>query len=279
MIAEVTPSQTALFSAAARAAHAIVDQPPHLLHDEAAAQLCKLAAPSPLDFQLAHPGAGVLAAARLSACARSRYAEASLSETRIEQVVVIGAGLDTSALRLPSAHEARVWVIDRPGVLAWRTQLFNGAGLLDATRHIAADLTEGFDVGILAKAGVDLERPVLVTWLGVSMYLRPADCRAFLADLSELAAGSRLIFDYHLTPELRDERGTEYAQAVAAMAGRQGEPWQCSSTPEEMGTRLADCSWQLLEDVDESSIAPEGFFANQEYLRPMELVRLVQAMR
>ena len=279
MIEEITPSQTALFSAAARAAHPIVDQQPHLLRDEPAAQLCKLVTPSPLDFQLAQPEVGVLAAARLSACARSRYADASLSETRVDQVVVIGAGLDTTAFRLPSALDAKVWLIDRPGVLAWRTQLFDRAGLPDTTRHIAADLAEGFDVRLLGRAGVDLHRPVLVVWLGVSMYLHPADCRTFLGDLSELAAGSKLIFDYHLAPEFRDQPGAEYAKAVAAMVGHQGEPWQCSSTPEEMGKWLAEHDWQLQEDVDESSSVPEGFFANQEHLQPMKLVRLVQVMR
>jgi methyltransferase (TIGR00027 family) len=279
MTEKITPSQTALFSAAARAAHPIVDQRPHLLHDEPAAHLCRSTIPSPLDFQLAQPEVGILSAARLSACTRSRYADACLADSDIDQVLVFGAGLDTTSFRLPPAREATVWLIDRPGVLAWRTRLFADAGLPDATHHVAADLTEGFDVGTLATAGVDLHRPALVIWLGVSMYLRPAECRAFFADIAGLATGSRLVFDYHLAPEARDTSGEGYAQAVAAMAGHQGEPWQSSSTPEEMDAWLAEEGWRLHEDVDEASRVPDGFFDAQDHLRPMTLVRLVRAMR
>lgn len=279
MKARETPSQTALFSAAARAAHPLVDDEPHLLADEVAQRLCRATSPSPLDYQLAQPEAAVLAAARLSACTRSRYAEAVVSEAGTEQVVVIGAGLDTLANRLPPGARASVWLVDRPGVLAWRARLFAEAGLVDAAHGVAADLAQGFDLADLAATGVDLRRPVTVVWLGVSMYLTPQECRRFIATLAGLADGSSLVFDHHLPADLRDDAGKEYTQAVAAMAGHVGEPWQCSPAPGTVRTWLTEHGWQVEADVDEAAATPEGFFDRQQHLSPMRLVRLVHATR
>lgn len=61
------PSMTALMSAAARAAHLLVDDAPHLWDDPVALALCRALRPSPLDYQLARPAAAVLASARPSA--------------------------------------------------------------------------------------------------------------------------------------------------------------------------------------------------------------------
>ncbi|AUH68335.1 MULTISPECIES: class I SAM-dependent methyltransferase [Gordonia] len=271
-------SRTALFSAAARAAHALVDSPPHLLVDDAAQELCRLTSPSPLDFQLAQPEAPILAAARLTACARSRYAETVLAETGNDQVVVVGAGLDATALRLPTGRH-RVWVVDRPGVLQWRTRLFAQADLADTATSVAADLADGLRVGDLDNAGVDLTRPVTVLWLGVSMYLAPDECRRFLGDVSALADGSALVFDYHLSRELRDDAGRDYARAVAAMAGASGEPWQCAASPDSVAQWLTEHGWRVEADIDEADATDDGFFDRQQYLSPMRLVRLVHAVR
>lgn len=277
MTAHIEPSQTALFAAAARAAHAHVDAEPHILIDEVAERLCRAQGHSPLDYQLAHPEAAVLAAARLSACARSRYAEAVLSKMGADQIVVVGAGLDTIGHRRPQPRPDQVWLVDRAGVLAWRAQLFDEAGLADEARYVSADLEDGFDLRGLEAAGLELSRPVSVVWLGVSMYLTPDLCRRFFAELADLAEGSSLVFDYHVAPELRDDAGREFADAVAAVAGRGGEPWRCSASSELVTGWLADNGWRVEDEIDEAMVTSAGFFDQQEFLSPMRLVRLVHA--
>lgn len=277
MTENATPSQTALFAAAARAAHPLVDQTPHLLHDEDAASLCRTMDTSPLDYQISYPDSPVLAAARLSACIRSRFTEDLLHENDIDQVIVIGAGLDTIDSRLPANSRRKVWMSDRATVLQWRSDLFSSAGLTDSSRHLPMDLTDGITVDQFREAGIDIQRPVSIIWLGVSMYLHPEQCRAFFASLSDLAPGSRLIFDYHLAPEMRDSAGAEYATAVAKMAGGSGEPWLCSSSPDTIRGWLHATAWSVVDDLNEADIAPVGFFEHQDHLRAMSLVRLVHA--
>ncbi|RQN09346.1 hypothetical protein EHW97_03635 [Aeromicrobium camelliae] len=172
MTDDFLPSPTALFSAAARAAHPLVDDEPHLLHDEIAQRLCEKLSPSPLDYQLAQPGAPILAAARFSAAVRSLYADQFVAASGIDQIVVVGAGLDTIASRLPAPHDERVWLVGRPGVLAWRSHLLASAGLDDPAELVGADLTHGLDPQLLEASGVDLQRPIAFLWLGVSIICR-----------------------------------------------------------------------------------------------------------
>src|SRR5690606_40152082 len=77
--------------------------------------------------------------------------------------------------------------------------------------------------------------------------------RDWSSDVCSSDLGSSLVFDYHLPPELRDEAGADYACAVAAMAGREGEPWQCSAAPETVEAWLSELGWRIHEDIDERS--------------------------
>ena len=279
MTDDFTPSMTALLSAAARAAHPIVDDAPHLLDDAVARTLCETLHPSPLDYQLAHPEVPVLASARLSSCVRSTYTDDRLRASDLDQYVMLGAGLDTSAHRLPDDGTVRTWLLDRPGVLAWRAHLFAQAGLPDAGTPVPCDLGSPRLVADLAGAGLELSRPAFVTGLGVSMYLDEAAVRRTLAALAPLAPGSQLVLDHILPPELRDEQGAAHATAIAVFAGGAGEPWLCTPTPDALSSWLDEAGWDVVQQVDEADATGPHFWPRTDALRPVRLTRLVHAVR
>ncbi|WP_245670810.1 class I SAM-dependent methyltransferase [Nocardia flavorosea] len=272
----VTPSPSALMSAAARAAHAIVDSPPHLILDEIAERLCATAGePSPLGFHRSHPGEAVLAAARLSAAARSAYAERLLHASGIGQYVVLGAGLDTSAWRV--SRSCKIWHVDLPGVLAWRSSLSNQAGIQERGVSVPVDLSSGDPVPELVRAGLRPDVPTFVSWLGVSMYLDAEAVRRTFASLSALAAGSELVFDHIVPASDRDDAGHDYARAVAAAVGARGEPWHCTPAVGQVAEWLDTAGWSPLESIGESDSVAAGFWDRTDWLRPMELVRFTHA--
>ena len=263
-------------SAAARAAHAVVDPPPHLIVDDTARLLCEAAgSPSPLDFHLAHPSEPVLAAARVSAAARSAYAEQLLRASGIRQYVVLGAGLDTSAWRVPPS--CTVWHVDLPGVLAWRGTLLDGAGTSDLGVPVPVDLAVDDPVSVLAHAGLRVDEPVFVSWLGVSMYLDADAVRRTFTSLGALAPGSELMFDHIVPAAHRDQAGSDYAEAVAAAVGAQGEPWRCTPTAVELDVWLDAAGWSTAQSTGEADSTPPGFWDRTDALRPMELVRFTHA--
>lgn len=263
-------------SVAARAAHAIVDCPPHLIVDDTARLICAAAgSPSPLDFHLAHPGEPVLAAARVSAAARSAYTERRLCSSGIRQYVVLGAGLDTSTWRMPTASAA--WHVDLPGVLAWRASLLERADVPDRGVSVPADLSADDPVVELVRAGVRISEPVFVSWLGVSMYLDAGAVQRTFMSLGALAPGSELVFDHIVPGTERDEAGSHYVRAVAAAVGAQGEPWRCTPTSTDLSTWLEGAGWSTVDSIAEADSVPAGFGDRSDALRPMELVRFTHA--
>ncbi|WP_430333695.1 class I SAM-dependent methyltransferase [Rhodococcus sp. ACT016] len=263
-------------SAAARAAHAIVDSPPHLIVDETARRVCAAAgSPSPLDFHLAHPAEPVLAAARVSAATRSAYTGRALHTSGIRQYVVLGTGLDTSALHAPDGCD--VWHADLPGVLSWRAALLETAGVPERGVPVPADLAVSDPVPELVRAGLRPDESVFVSWLGVSMYLDAEAVRRTFASLGALAPGSELVFDHIVPPADRDDAGAEYARAVGAAVGAQGEPWRCTPALAELGSWLEGAGWSVVQSIAEPDSVPAGFWDRSDALRPMKLVQFTHA--
>jgi methyltransferase (TIGR00027 family) len=269
------PSATALLSSAARAAHSLVDSPPHLLVDADARAVCELFEPSPLGFQLAFSGEPVLAAARASAVIRSAFARQIMQGGSLGQWVLLGAGLDTSLHRGASA---KLWLVDRPEVLAWRAELFAEAGLADSGVLVGVNLDREDLVTQLVAAGLNTDYPTLVIGLGLSMYLTPAENWRLLTGLGRLPVGSELIFDVLTPDDLADEPGRTYARAVALRAGN-AEPWLSRLRPEAVVAGLAEAGWKMVVDTPEAAVPPSQFWTANPQLQAMRLVQLVHAKR
>jgi len=135
--------------------------------------------------------------------ARARFAEERLAEAMREgtaQYVIIGAGLDTFALRRPDLRERlHVIEIDHPATQAFKRARIRDAGLEEPPNlHFApADLERENLAEVLSRTPYDRTRPAFFSWLGVTMYLTDEAIRATLRSLrSVAAAGSQLAFDY-----------------------------------------------------------------------------------
>src|SRR5262249_16544110 len=115
------PSRTALLIARQRAAHQVLDHG-SILCDPFAMKILREDEKDVLQFPNEHPLASI---GRLSTAARSRIAEDALSgavERGIRQIVILGAGLDTFALRSPHGAQIRIYEVDHPATQAWKRQ-------------------------------------------------------------------------------------------------------------------------------------------------------------
>lgn len=115
------------------------------------------------------------------------------------QVVILGAGLDGRAWRMPELGEATVYEVDHPdSQRAKRSRAAVLTPLARAVRFVPVDFARDRLDEALAVAGHDLSLPTTWIWEGVVMYLTPADVEATLAAVSRRSAqGSRLIIAYH----------------------------------------------------------------------------------
>jgi methyltransferase (TIGR00027 family) len=119
------------------------------------------------------------------------------SDPQTAQAVVLGAGLDTRAYRLPWPAGARVIEIDHPNVLEFKASVMAGLSAEPAGEliSVATDLSRPWREPLLA-AGFDPHEPT--TWVleGLLPYLDAAAQLAVLEEVAELSAsGSRVVIE------------------------------------------------------------------------------------
>lgn len=219
MISAGGASSTSFTAAAARAAHLVVDSAPWIFTDPLAAPLLGDRAEELLAYHRSHPTHSILATARAQVAVRSRYAEDLLAAAvarGADQYVILGAGLDTFAVRSElAAARVHVFEVDHPSTQEWKRRALSSLSAVAGGRvtWVPADLEEDPVVDRLLHAGFDPSRPAVVSWLGVTVYLSSASLARTVAALGGLAAGSELVADYMLPAELRDAGADAYVEA------------------------------------------------------------------
>ncbi|MFT4570288.1 MAG: methyltransferase (TIGR00027 family) [Hyphomicrobiaceae bacterium] len=180
----------------------------------------------------------------------------------IEQVVVLGAGLDTRAWRMNELAHARVFEIDHPDTQAWKRSHVNN--WRPAARQVSF-VSVDFERDELGRALYDVAHdpnlPTLWIWEGVTMYLERAAIDATLTQIAERsAANSRLLVTY-TRPNLLG--ATAMANGVVAAAFRLlGEPLRGLFEPEELADRLAKFGFEVVADTDSAQWAGEASSAS-----------------
>ena len=115
------------------------------------------------------------------------------------QVVMLGAGFDTRAWRLPGLTGTTVFEVDHPATQAAKRPRAEALpSPHSALRWVPVDFTRDSLSVRLAEAGHRAEQPTAWVWEGVVMYLEDEALRQSLeAVRARSAEGSRLILHYH----------------------------------------------------------------------------------
>lgn len=202
---------------------------------------------------------------------RSRYTEDALSTAiarGVKQYVLIGAGFDSYALRMPSqASGLKVIEVDHPATQALKLERIRECGVTvpDGVQFVAADLSsEGLD-DALARSGFDHTTEAFFSWLGVTMYLSREANMATLAKIAACsAAGSQLVFSY-LDQKLFEPDGTSEAALFDDLEQRVksvGEPFVSGFYPASLRADLDALGLKLQEDLNEFELVkrydPDG---------------------
>ncbi|HEY4122791.1 MAG TPA: class I SAM-dependent methyltransferase [Byssovorax sp.] len=256
-----------------RALHLEVDASPHVFVDGVG---LRLAAPDAAwrDRPDMHPEWTKLF--RASILARARFVDDLVEEEAargVDQLVLLGAGLDTFAQRRPElGSRLHVFEIDQPGPQAWKRQRLVelGLGVPAWLRLVPVDFEAGASWrGALAAAGFDAARPAVVASAGVSMYLSRDANAATLRDVATLAHGSTFAMSFTLplelaAPELRP--GLERAQAGARASGT---PFLSFFSPDEIVALAREAGFRDARHVSSADLAARYFDGRTDGLRTL----------
>jgi methyltransferase (TIGR00027 family) len=166
------------------------------------------------------------------------------------QLVVLGAGLDGRAWRLPSLREVTVFEVDHPATQAGKQRRVAGRTPLAAdVRFVAIDFERDALAERLAASGHASDRPTAWIWEGVTPYLYPAAIEATLIDVAaRSAARSRLLVSYAV-PELVPWDLPGLPALTEAGFAALGEPLRGAMATEAFAVRLATHGFSVLEDT------------------------------
>jgi len=183
--------------------------------------------------------------ARTSAIARTRLIDDALLgafEEGIRQVVILGAGFDCRAYRLPQLHAATVFEVDHPSTLASKL-----AGLREAlpkfpknVRFVEVDFNRQRLPDVLAQAGFQFLRPAVFLWEGVTNYLEPASVDSVIRYVAGCYPDTRLIFTYVHSGILDGSVSFEGAADLLRNVARLGEPWTFGLSPPQAAEFLQE---------------------------------------
>lgn len=271
------PSTTAMGTALMRAAHTRLDDP--VLIDDPWGDRLILAAErealrartgaGDVDGALrAHPSYGTV-------ILRARYAEDLLAEAvrrGVRQYVIIGAGMDSFALRRPPfAHDVEIFELDHPSTQEFKTARLAlcAIPLPEGLHLVAADLREtGLD-DALASSSFQPDRLAFFSWLGVTSYLtREANLETLAAISSYALPGSELVFSY-LNQRLLDSASThDSMQQARAQVASLGEPWVSGFHPHELQSDLSGAGLEVVENLGPEELAARYCTGRSDGLSP-----------
>jgi len=167
------------------------------------------------------------------------------------QLVILGAGYDCRALRLPELADVRVLEVDHPATQARKRSVLDQLGARSHADYVTWDFEARAmeDLpDILDEAGLDLGKPTFTIWEGVTMYLtEPAIDASLRAIRAWSAQGSRLALTYFAKGRI--EKPTLLTRAMAAVVATFGEPWKFGWTPTELPGYLGERNFTLLADI------------------------------
>jgi methyltransferase (TIGR00027 family) len=157
------------------------------------------------------------------------------------QLVILGAGFDGRAWRMPELAGVTVYEVDHPATQAEkRAHLTELPATTAIVRFVPVDFERESLDAALDHAGHDRSSPTCWIWEGVVMYLTREAMRATLAAIAGRSApASSLILNYHAA------RSGLWARLMLRLVG---EPQISMWTRDEMAAELSSVGFVVRED-------------------------------
>jgi methyltransferase (TIGR00027 family) len=263
-----------------RAAHLVIDGEPKLLVDVYAERFLdeqrRLALATNPSLRLRY-----VCNSRSNVLSRSAFAEEELRRavaSDCRQYVLLGAGYDTSPLRLADElAECVTFEVDHPATQAAKRSVLGGLSWPDTVRFVPVDFQRDSMADRLLAAGWRPEVPTFWSWLGVTMYLTHDAVMTTLAVIASGAAGTTIVLNYTVHDDEVDPADLTLRQAGATGVARQGEPWINFYRHAEFAANLRALGFSSVRTVLSDELARRYFDGRDDGLWSSSLTALMVA--
>jgi methyltransferase (TIGR00027 family) len=260
---------TAFGAAAMRARHVIVDGDPKILADYFAQQLIGMDA----EQIVSHTNDMTNPLTAATWILRSRFAEDCLAAARtrhVQQYVILGAGLDSYALRhADTRDDLIVYEVDDPALQHWKRQRLKALHIPIPThlQFVTCDFETTSLVEALRASTFAAGAAAEVSWLGVTQYLTPEAIGATLRWAASLATGSEIVLTYVVPGDA--------AEAARRKWAARGTRFETFFAPEAISSLLAEAGLVDIQQVHPAKLQSVYFAGRTDGLVAPEVERLI----
>jgi methyltransferase (TIGR00027 family) len=173
-----------------------------------------------------------------------------IQEEQGRQIVILGAGFDCRAVRLPaisSNADVKVFEIDHPATQARKKRVLSEAGATSRATYVEWDFAKRHVRELpdaLSKLGFDTSKPSCTLWEGVTMYLTEDAIDASVRAVHAYAApGSALVFNYVEAEMLA--KPSLLGHLASFVVNRVGEPFTWGWNPTQLPAWLKERGWDV----------------------------------
>lgn len=167
------------------------------------------------------------------------------------QLVILGAGFDTRAFRLPDTWGGHAFEVDTPSTIAVKREALAKAGIIrNDVSLVAADFEQEKWYTKLLEAGFDPQCPALFLCEGVLPYLEQAAVFDTFRTIAATAPQSIIAFDYFTSEVLTSNASVMRVIRASLRAGGETLKFGVESTPSarvNVAQRLETCGLTLIE--------------------------------
>ena len=199
---------------------------------------------------------------------RTRYLDDVLESqllSDVRQIVILGAGLDTRAVR-KRATGVKYFEIDDAATLKLKQTRYQQEGIDADVTFIPGNYVSDGLIRLLEQNGFDFNLPTYVIWEGNTMYLPMESNRQILTELRRCVGRFRLSFDYMAEAVISNTTGdpgiTSLVESFAAM----GAPWV--SGIRDVQALASEVSLEVIENVKTAELH-RRYWRDRPMISPM----------
>jgi len=198
---------------------------------------------------------------------RTKYIDDVLQisiDNGIQQVVILGAGLDTRPYRIESSDNLKVVEVDLPIMQNIKKRKVRKC-LGELPTHITyvpIDFNKQSLEEVLSNEVLDTGKPIFFIWEGVTQYITEEAVKSTFRFISKAVIGSAVVFSYILKDVIDKTSDIEGINDVMDYFITKDQSWEFGLEPSNVGEFLKPFKLITIEDVGDS-------YYQERYLKPI----------
>lgn len=185
--------------------------------------------------------------------ARTKYID-DLTKKAIDggakQVIILGAGFDTRAMRLPFLKSMPVFEIDHPNTSDYKLDVFKKSNIKSPSNisYLQLDFNKQGLLEFAIEKKINFSLPTVIIWEGVTSYLSAEAIDRTFEFFQKFASGSSIIFTYLHRLALDNPKAFKGVEQMKKLLKSKEENWTFGFYPEKLPSYLQTYGLTLYED-------------------------------